>query len=103
MRKTIIALGIAALTGLAAAAPTASADERAAPEFSRAYPGESYSQYYYRRGYNPGAAAAAGIAGLAAPSSAAPSRTKERPGRCRRRRIRTSSPIARASTARSIP
>jgi hypothetical protein len=66
MRKTIIALGIAALTGLAAAAPTASADERAAPEFSRAYPGESYSQYYYRRGYNPGAAAAAGIAGLAA-------------------------------------
>jgi hypothetical protein len=70
MGKTFVAaLGAALLLGLFGA-PAASAGERAAPEFSRAYPGESYAQYYYRRGYyrgyNPGAAAAAGIAGLAA-------------------------------------
>jgi hypothetical protein len=73
MRKTLFALGTALVIGFAGTGPGASAGERTAPELSRAYPGESYAQYYYRRGYyrgyrgySPGAAAAAGVAGLAA-------------------------------------
>jgi BA14K-like protein len=75
MRKILsAALGAAALVAFTEASPApAAASERAAPEFSRAYSAEGYTQYrrryyggYYRRGYNPGAAAAAGIAGLAA-------------------------------------
>jgi hypothetical protein len=75
MRKILgAALGAGALIGFAAAASApATASERTAPELSRAYPVESYTQHYrrryyggYRRGYDPGAAAAAGIAGLAA-------------------------------------
>jgi BA14K-like protein len=76
MRNILSAvLAAAALIGFSGLAPApAAASEQAAPELSRAYPGEAYSQYYrrryyggyYRRGYNPGAAAAAGIAGLAA-------------------------------------
>jgi BA14K-like protein len=72
MRKILsAALGAAVLLGFAGAAPPpAAAGERASPVLDRAYPGEAYAQYYYRRryyrGYDPGAAAAAGIAGLAA-------------------------------------
>lgn len=70
----IVAFG--ALT-LAMAAPAAAApgSSRALPDIQRAYPNESYAQYYYRRGYyygrpyyrrDNGAAVAAGVAGLAA-------------------------------------
>jgi len=80
MRKFVaVALGAATL----ASALPASADtvqSRPLPEVERAYPSESYSQYYYRRGYyrhgyrpyggyyrrDNGSAVAAGVAGLAA-------------------------------------
>lgn len=77
MPKTITgALGAALLgaTLFANVAPAAAEGVRA-PELTRAYPGESYSQYYYygrpyygRRYYrdNSGAAAAGVIGGLAA-------------------------------------
>jgi hypothetical protein len=75
MRK-FVAVALGAVT-LAAAMP-ASADtvqSRRLPNVQEAYPSESYSQYYYRRGYRPyrgyyrrdnGSAVAAGVAGLAA-------------------------------------
>ncbi len=75
MRKFVaVVLGAATL----ASALPASADtvrSRPLPDVQSAYPSESYSQYYYRRGYRPyrgyyhrdnGSAVAAGVAGLAA-------------------------------------
>jgi hypothetical protein len=62
MRLTIAAaLGLAVLAGPALAAPA----ERAPVGIDRAYPGEAYAQYYYRRGWGYGAGAAA-LGGLAA-------------------------------------
>jgi hypothetical protein len=75
MRKTIMAaLGAAVLVGVGApGASPASAGEKATPDITRAYPNESYSQWYWYRGRRywgrgpgPGAAVAAGVAGLAA-------------------------------------
>src|SRR4051794_41248968 len=74
MRHTIIAaLGAAVLGAALAAAPApASAEGVRAPDLTRVYPNESYSQYYwyrgrrYWRGYGPGSAAAGVIGGLAA-------------------------------------
>jgi BA14K-like protein len=74
MRHTIIAaLGAAVLGAALGTAPApASAEGVRAPDLTRVYPNESYSQYYwyrgrrYWRGYGPGPAAAGVIGGLAA-------------------------------------
>jgi len=77
MRKFV--MGLVCVATLVASLP-ASADplaSRPLPDIQKAYPNESYSQYYYRRGYyyprpyyyrryDRGAAVAAGVAGVAA-------------------------------------
>jgi hypothetical protein len=77
MRKPITALVGAALLVSAVPVHAAPIQGRPLPQVEKAYPNESYSQYY-RRGYRPyyregyyyrrdnGAAVAAGVAGLAA-------------------------------------
>jgi hypothetical protein len=64
MRLTIAALSLAVLAGSAAA--PAFAGEPTAAGIDRAYPGEAYAQYYYRRGWGYGAGAGAALGGLAA-------------------------------------
>jgi hypothetical protein len=77
MRKFILALTGACLLGTtfpASAEPLSR--PQALPDVHKTYPSESYSQYYYRRGWGPrpyyyygrdnGSAVAAGVAGLAA-------------------------------------
>ena len=61
MRLTIAALSLAVLAG-SALAPVSAAER--ATGIDRAYPGEAYAQYYYRRGwgYAPGAAVLGGLA-----------------------------------------
>lgn len=78
MRRYVAALiGAATLaSALPAHAETAQAPARRMPDLQKAYPSESYTQYYYRRGYyygrpyyyrrDNGAAVAAGVAGVAA-------------------------------------
>jgi len=81
MRKYVAALVGAAALVAAVPASAGSVENRALPSLEKAYPNESYTQYYYRRGpyYGPryyprgyyyrrgsGAGVAAGVAGLAA-------------------------------------
>ncbi|WP_230532902.1 BA14K family protein [Microvirga roseola] len=80
MRKFIGALLSAATLTAAMPAGAEPFQGRPLPDVQKVYPNESYSQYYYRRGYRPyryhprpyyyrrdsGAAVAAGVAGLAA-------------------------------------
>jgi hypothetical protein len=81
MRKFVAALVGVATLATALPAGAGSLQSRPAPDLQNVYPGESYSQYYYRRGsyYGPryyhgpryyrgggGGAVAAGVVGLAA-------------------------------------
>src|SRR5918998_1081618 len=81
MRKFVAALVGVATLATALPAGAGSLQSRPAPDLQTVYPGESYSQYYYRRGpyYGPryyhgpryyrggnGGAVAAGVVGLAA-------------------------------------
>ncbi|AWM86998.1 BA14K family protein [Microvirga sp. 17 mud 1-3] len=80
MRKFIAALIGAATLATSLPASAEMLPRPALPDVQKAYPNESYSQYYYRRGYyygrpyygrpyyrhNNGAAVAAGVAGIAA-------------------------------------
>jgi hypothetical protein len=77
MRKFVTTLVGAAMLVTALPVHAASLQSRPVPQIDKAYPNESYAQYY-RRGYRPyyrdryyyrrdnGAAVAAGVAGLAA-------------------------------------
>jgi hypothetical protein len=78
MRKFVMALVGAAVLVSALPASATPLQDRPLPQIDKAYPNESYAQYY-RRGYRPyyyrdryyyrrdnGAAVAAGVAGLAA-------------------------------------
>ena len=81
MRKFVAALVGVATLATALPAGAGSLPSRPAPDLQKVYPGESYAQYYYRRGpyYGPryyhrpyyyrhggGGAVAAGVVGLAA-------------------------------------
>ena len=80
MRNFVTTLVGAAVLLSALPAVASPIQGRSLPQVDEAYPNESYSQYYYRRGYAPrpyyrngyyyrnnnGAAVAAGVAGLAA-------------------------------------
>jgi len=80
MRKFVTTLVGAAVLASALPAVASPIQGRSLPQVEKAYPNESYAQYYYRRGYAPrpyyrdgyyyrrnnGAAVAAGVAGLAA-------------------------------------
>jgi BA14K-like protein len=80
MRNFVTTLVGAAVLLSALPAVASPIQGRSLPQVEKAYPNESYAQYYYRRGYAPrpyyrdgyyyrrdnGAAVAAGVAGLAA-------------------------------------
>lgn len=77
MRKFLAALIGAATLASSLPASAEGLPRAPMPDINKVYPGESYSQYYYRRGYgyygrpyyyrrDNGSAVAAGVAGLAA-------------------------------------